>query len=104
MHSGDASDDGPRDPGRRRCCSATAAARWSTSTPVEHLLLRVAQLKNDLPQVRSLELTLVLVGADGATVLNARRPGRAGRRRPLRLVRPPAVHPGRGHPVRGDRA
>jgi acyl-CoA synthetase (NDP forming)/GNAT superfamily N-acetyltransferase len=38
---------------------------------VEHLLLRLAQLKNDLPQVRSLELNLVLVGIDGATVLNA---------------------------------
>jgi hypothetical protein len=38
---------------------------------VEHLLLRLAQLKNDLPQVRSLELNLVLAGADGATVLNA---------------------------------
>ena len=30
---------------------------------VEQLLLRVAQLKNDLPQVRSLELSLVLAGA-----------------------------------------
>jgi acyl-CoA synthetase (NDP forming) len=38
---------------------------------VEHLLLRVAQLKNDLPQVRSLDLDLVLVGVGGATVLNA---------------------------------
>jgi acyl-CoA synthetase (NDP forming) len=38
---------------------------------IETLLLRVAQLKNDLPQVRSLELNLVLVGAHGATVLNA---------------------------------
>ena len=38
---------------------------------IEHLLLRVAQLKNDLPQVSSLELNLVLVGAGGATVLNA---------------------------------
>jgi acyl-CoA synthetase (NDP forming)/RimJ/RimL family protein N-acetyltransferase len=38
---------------------------------VEDLLLRIAQLKNDLPQVRSLELNLVLVGAKGATVLNA---------------------------------
>jgi acyl-CoA synthetase (NDP forming)/GNAT superfamily N-acetyltransferase len=37
---------------------------------VEQLLLRVAQLKNDLPQVRSLELNLVLVGLRGATVLN----------------------------------
>ncbi|HSE72556.1 MAG TPA: GNAT family N-acetyltransferase [Nocardioidaceae bacterium] len=38
---------------------------------IEHLLLRLAQLKNDLPQVRSLELNLVLAGAHGATVLNA---------------------------------
>jgi hypothetical protein len=38
---------------------------------VEALLLRVAQLKNDLPQVRSLDLNLVLVGVSGATVLNA---------------------------------
>ncbi len=38
---------------------------------IERLLLRVAQLKNDLPQVRSLDLNLVLVGATGATVLNA---------------------------------
>jgi acyl-CoA synthetase (NDP forming)/RimJ/RimL family protein N-acetyltransferase len=38
---------------------------------IEHLLLRIAQLKNDLPQVRSLELNLVLAGAHGATVLNA---------------------------------
>ncbi len=38
---------------------------------VEHLLLRVAQLKNDLPQMRSLDLNLVLAGARGATVLNA---------------------------------
>ena len=38
---------------------------------IEHLLLRVAQLKNDLPQIRSLELNLVLAGARGATVLNA---------------------------------
>jgi acyl-CoA synthetase (NDP forming)/ribosomal protein S18 acetylase RimI-like enzyme len=38
---------------------------------IEHLLLRVAQLKNDLPQVRSLELNLVLAGAHACTVLNA---------------------------------
>jgi len=38
---------------------------------IEDLLLRVAQLKNDLPQVRMLDLTLVLAGAQGATVLNA---------------------------------
>jgi acyl-CoA synthetase (NDP forming) len=39
---------------------------------VEHLLQRIAQLKNDLPQVCDLELDLVLVGTSGATVLNAR--------------------------------
>jgi acyl-CoA synthetase (NDP forming) len=38
---------------------------------VERLLLRVAELKNDLPQVRCLELNLVLVGQQGASVLNA---------------------------------
>ena len=57
--------------GPRRCCSATAGSEQVDVDAVEHLLLRVAQLKNDLPQVRSLELNLVLVGADGATVLNA---------------------------------
>jgi hypothetical protein len=38
---------------------------------VERLIQRVAQLQNDLPQVRSLELSLVLAGAAGATVLTA---------------------------------
>jgi len=38
---------------------------------VERLLLRLAQLKNDLPQVRSLDLNLVLAGRHGSTVLNA---------------------------------
>jgi acyl-CoA synthetase (NDP forming)/RimJ/RimL family protein N-acetyltransferase len=38
---------------------------------IEHLLLRIAQLKNDLPQVRALDLTLVHAGAHGATVLGA---------------------------------
>ncbi len=36
---------------------------------VERLLLQVAQLKNDLPQVRDLDLSLVTVGLAGATVL-----------------------------------
>jgi len=31
----------------------------------------VAQLQNDLPQVRSLELSLVLAGAHGSSVLTA---------------------------------
>jgi len=38
---------------------------------VERLIQRVAQLQNDLPQVSSLELSLVLAGAEGATVLTA---------------------------------
>jgi acyl-CoA synthetase (NDP forming)/GNAT superfamily N-acetyltransferase len=36
---------------------------------VERLLLRVSQLQHDLPQVRSLDLSLVLAGVDGASVL-----------------------------------
>ena len=39
---------------------------------IEHLLLRIAQLKNDLPQVRTLDLNLILAGAGGATVLDGR--------------------------------
>ncbi|MCW2793886.1 MAG: CoA-binding domain protein, partial [Nocardioides sp.] len=38
---------------------------------VERLIRRVSQLQNDLPQVSSLELSLVLAGADGASVLTA---------------------------------
>jgi acyl-CoA synthetase (NDP forming)/GNAT superfamily N-acetyltransferase len=38
---------------------------------IEALLLKVAQLKNDLPQVRTLDLSLVIVGVRGATVLTA---------------------------------
>ncbi|WP_324501699.1 GNAT family N-acetyltransferase [Nocardioides sp.] len=36
---------------------------------VEQLILRVAQLQYDLPQVRSLDLSLVLAGVEGASVL-----------------------------------
>jgi acyl-CoA synthetase (NDP forming) len=39
---------------------------------VESLLLRVAQLKNDLPQMHTLDLNLILAGVHGATVLDAR--------------------------------
>ena len=39
---------------------------------IERLIRRVSQLQNDLPQVSSLELGLVLAGAEGATVLSAR--------------------------------
>ncbi|MGB0099986.1 MAG: GNAT family N-acetyltransferase [Nocardioides sp.] len=38
---------------------------------IERLIQRVAQLQNDLPQVSSLELSLVLAGAEGAEVLTA---------------------------------
>jgi len=39
---------------------------------VEELLRRIALLKNDLPQLRSIELSLVHATADGACVLSAR--------------------------------
>jgi acyl-CoA synthetase (NDP forming) len=71
MHSGDASDMVRE----IRAAPLLFGYRGSEKVDVdaiEHLLLRVAQLKNDLPQVRSLELTLVLAGVHGATVLNAR--------------------------------
>ena len=38
---------------------------------VERLIRRVAQLQNDLPQVSSLELSLVLAGAEGCSILTA---------------------------------
>jgi acyl-CoA synthetase (NDP forming) len=38
---------------------------------VERMIRRVAQLQNDLPQVSSLELSLVLAGAEGCSVLTA---------------------------------
>ena len=40
--------------------------------PVEALISRVAQLQHDLPQISSLELSLVLAGAEHCTVLTAR--------------------------------
>jgi acyl-CoA synthetase (NDP forming) len=39
---------------------------------VEDLISRVAQLQHDVPQISSLELSLVLAGADHCTVLTAR--------------------------------
>jgi hypothetical protein len=42
---------------------------------VEDLILRVAQLKNDLPHVSRLDLVSVMAGRSGASVLEAR--GRA---------------------------
>ncbi|MEZ5095227.1 MAG: acetate--CoA ligase family protein [Nocardioides sp.] len=38
---------------------------------VEQLVLKVSQLQHDLPQVRSLDLSLVLVNANGASVLTS---------------------------------
>ena len=40
--------------------------------PVEDLISRVAQLQHDVPQISSLDLSLVLAGADHCTVLTAR--------------------------------
>jgi acyl-CoA synthetase (NDP forming)/GNAT superfamily N-acetyltransferase len=70
MHSGDASDM-VREIRAAPLLFGYRGGEDVDVEAVEHLLLRVAQLKNDLPQVRSLELNLVLVGAKGATVLNA---------------------------------
>jgi len=70
MHSGDAADmvreirSAPLLFGYRGSVEVDVAA-------IERLLLQVAQLKNDLPQVCGLDLNLVLVGPGGATVLNA---------------------------------
>lgn len=36
---------------------------------LEHLLMQVARVKNDLPQLRTLDLSLVIVGSRSATVL-----------------------------------
>jgi hypothetical protein len=36
---------------------------------IERLVRRVAQVQNDLPEVRALELPLILAGASGASVL-----------------------------------
>ncbi len=38
-------------------------------TEIERLVRRVAQIQNDLPQIRSLDLPLILAGAAGAAVL-----------------------------------
>ena len=49
---------------------------------IERLVRRVAQLQHDLPQVRALELPLVLAGADGRD--RARRPASGSSRSPTR--------------------
>ncbi|HET7388079.1 MAG TPA: GNAT family N-acetyltransferase [Nocardioidaceae bacterium] len=70
MHSGDAADM-VREIRAAPLLFGYRGSEVVDTAAVEHLLLRVAQLKNDLPKVRSLDLTLVLAGAHGATVLNA---------------------------------
>jgi acyl-CoA synthetase (NDP forming) len=70
MHSGDAADM-VREVKAAPLLFGYRGSEQVDVRAIEFLLLRVAQLKNDLPQVSSLELNLVLVGADGATVLNA---------------------------------
>ena len=71
---------------------------------VERLIQRVAQLQNDLPQVRSLELSLVLAG--GARRDRAHRcgPGRAGHGPALGLVRTPDAATSPATPSRADLA
>jgi acyl-CoA synthetase (NDP forming)/GNAT superfamily N-acetyltransferase len=70
MHSGDASDM-VREIKAAPLFFGYRGSETVDVEAVERLLLRVAQLKNDLPQVRSLVLDLVLVGPHGATVLDA---------------------------------
>ena len=99
-------------------CRARRGRRWcarSSSSPmlfgyrgsevvdvdeVERLIQRVAQLQNDLPQVRALELSLVLAGAARRDRADRRGPGRAGRRPALGLVRPPDAARSRVTPSR----
>ena len=59
---------------------------------VERLMLRVSQLQHDLPQVRSLDLSLVLAGAEGASVLTTAIRVEPVLRPALGLVRPPDEH------------
>ncbi|MGH3510352.1 MAG: GNAT family N-acetyltransferase [Nocardioidaceae bacterium] len=70
MHSGDAAAM-VREIGAAPLLFGYRGSERVDTDAVEELLLRVAQLKNDLPEVASLELNLVLVGAEGVTVLNA---------------------------------
>ncbi|MGZ4495539.1 MAG: acetate--CoA ligase family protein, partial [Nocardioides sp.] len=70
MHSGDAADMVREIKAAPLLFGYRGSERVDTAA-VEALLLKVAQLKNDLPQVSNLQLNLVLVGAQGATVLNA---------------------------------
>ena len=98
MHRGDAADDGRARSRRRRCCSATGAASRSTSTRSRTCCCGSRQLKNDLPQVRSLDLNRCSSGPPGPPC-STRSAGSSRRRRPVRLVRPPAQQAGRGHAV-----
>jgi acyl-CoA synthetase (NDP forming) len=70
MHSGDAADMVREIKAAPLLFGYRGSERVDTAA-IERLLLRVAQLKNDLPQVSSLDLNLVLAGAQGTTVLNA---------------------------------
>ncbi|MCW2813259.1 MAG: CoA-binding domain protein [Nocardioides sp.] len=62
---------------------------------VEQLISRVAQMQNDLPQLSSVELSLVLAGAEGVTVLTASgRVAPVGDPRSDLFVRRMTDHPG----------
>ena len=64
---------------------------------IERLVRRVAQLQNDLPEVRALDLPLILAGATGASVLGGVGADRAGARPAVGLVRASPVHTSRRH-------
>jgi len=70
MHSGDVADMVREIKSAPLLFGYRGSARVDVEA-VEDLLLRVAQLKNDLPQIAALDLTLVLAGDHGVTVLDA---------------------------------
>ena len=69
-------------------------------TEIERLVRRVAQIQNDLPQVRALDLPLDPRRGQRGRRARRRDPDRAGPRSPLRLVRPAALHAAGRHAAR----
>ena len=57
---------------RRRCSSATAARPRSMSAALEDLILRVAQLAQDVPEITEMDLNPVIVHEHGVVVVDAK--------------------------------
>ena len=68
-------------PGCRSCCRAIAAGRRPTIDAVVEVLIRLAQLAAEHPQIRELDINPLLADADGVIALDARHARRARRRR-----------------------